>query len=60
MREKVVRTIFLVTPSLLVRLDNYRRVQPGEIPSRSEVVRDILEKALSEFEKEQAEKGSKP
>jgi metal-responsive CopG/Arc/MetJ family transcriptional regulator len=43
-------------PSLLTRLDNYRRAQPGEIPSRSEVVRDLLEAALDKFEAEQAEK----
>jgi hypothetical protein len=42
---KSVRFIFSAEPSLLARVDNWRRKQ-ADLPSRAEAVRRLLERAL--------------
>jgi hypothetical protein len=44
---KSVRFIFSAEPSLLVRVDNWRRKQ-ADLPSRAEAVRRLLDGALKD------------
>lgn len=44
---KTVRFIFSAEPSLLARVDNWRRKQ-SDLPSRAEAVRRLLDRALKE------------
>jgi metal-responsive CopG/Arc/MetJ family transcriptional regulator len=44
---KSVRFIFSAEPSLLARVDNWRRKQ-ADLPSRAEAVRRLLERALKD------------
>jgi len=44
---KSVRFIFSAEPSLLTRVDNWRRKQ-ADLPSRAEAVRRLLEQALKD------------
>jgi len=44
---KSVRFIFSAEPSLLARVDNWRRKQ-ADLPSRAEAVRRLLESALKD------------
>jgi hypothetical protein len=44
--EKTVRFNFLAKPSLLEGLDELRRAEPGTLPTRAEMLRRLIERAL--------------
>ena len=45
------KILLVLEEDLLKRVDDYRRSVEGNIPSRSEAIRRLLEDALSKYEK---------